>query len=125
MTRTRALKFYKFNICPTRILKHLPLFSASYSSVVQQPKSGPGCLIADVPRSHTIRHTLGKTVWTSDQLVAEAATYTTCKKQTSIPSAGFEPAIPAVRRLQTYASDCTAARIGLGTVLSVLVAVHC
>jgi hypothetical protein len=29
-------------------------------------------------------------------------------KQTSMPSAGFKPAIPAVKRPQTYALDCTA-----------------
>ena len=42
----------------------------------------------------------------SDQLVAEAAAYTTHnkhKRRTFIPSVGFEPAIPAVGQLQTYA----------------------
>jgi hypothetical protein len=39
----------------------------------------------------------------SDQLVAEAATYTTHnqhKGQTSMPAVGFEPTIPAIKRLQ-------------------------
>jgi hypothetical protein len=43
---------------------------------------------------------------TSDQQVAEAATYTTHnihKRRTSMPSAGLEMAIPAIRQLQTYA----------------------
>jgi hypothetical protein len=41
-----------------------------------------------------------------NQRVAETATYTTQNKQmrrTSLPSAGFEPAIPAFKQLQTYA----------------------
>jgi hypothetical protein len=47
------------------------------------------------------RHTVGL-LWTSEQLVAETATYTTHnkhKRKTSMPSAGFEPAIPAIKRL--------------------------
>jgi hypothetical protein len=42
----------------------------------------------------------------SDQLVAEAATYTTHnkhKRRTPIPSTVFEPAIPAIEWPQTYA----------------------
>ena len=41
-----------------------------------------------------------------DQSVAETATYTTQNKQkrrTSLPSAGFEPAIQVFKQLQTYA----------------------
>ena len=55
-------------------------------------------------------------LWIRDQPVAEAATYTTHKKQkrrtTSMPSAGFEPGIPAVDPLQTYALDRAATGIG-------------
>jgi hypothetical protein len=36
----------------------------------------------------------------SDQLVAEAATYTT---RISMSSPGIEPAIPAIKELETYA----------------------
>jgi hypothetical protein len=42
----------------------------------------------------------------SNQLVAEAATYTTHnkhKRRTSMPSEGFKPAIPAIEQPQTYA----------------------
>jgi len=52
---------------------------------------------------------------TSDQLVAEAATYTTHtipKRRTSMLSAGFEPAITTVEQPQTYALDRTATGIG-------------
>ena len=48
---------------------------------------------------------------TSDQLVANAANYTTHnkpKRRKSIPSAGFEPTIPATEWLQSYTVDLTA-----------------
>jgi len=62
------------------------------------------------------KHQVGY-LWTSDQLIAEAATYTTHKEQkgrTPIPSAGFEPAIPTIERLQSCTLDCTATGIGRG-----------
>ena len=87
-----------------------------FISVAQQPDSGPGNLTVEVSRSHRSRHTHpAGLLFTSDQLVAEAANFTTHKKhnrQTSMPSAGFEPAIPAIKRLQTYALDRTATEIG-------------
>ena len=46
----------------------------------------------------------------SDQLGAEAAIYTAHKshtRQISVTPVGFEPVIPAITRLQTYASDRT------------------
>jgi hypothetical protein len=71
-------------------------------SVALQPKSGLGRLFVEVSRSYIDTHThpVGL-LWTSDQLFAEAATYTTNnkhKRRTSMLSAGFEPAIPAVGR---------------------------
>ena len=51
-----------------------------------------------------------------DKTVAEADIYTTHNKNkkptTSMPSVGFEPGIPVVERLQTYALDRTAIEIG-------------
>ena len=50
----------------------------------------------------------------SDQLVAEAAIYTANNKRnrlTSVPSAGYETAIPVIKQLQNYASDRTATGI--------------
>jgi hypothetical protein len=73
-------------------------------SVAQHSNKGLGCLVVEVSRSHTIRH-LPQTVgllWTSDQLVAEAATYKTHNKQkgrTSMPSAELEPTISAIEQL--------------------------
>jgi hypothetical protein len=61
-----------------------------------------------------ITHTVGL-LCTSDQLVAEAATYTTHNKhnrRTSMLLAGFEPAIPAMVQPQTYVLDDTATGIG-------------
>ena len=51
----------------------------------------------------------------NDQLVTEAATYTTHNKHkrlTSMYTAGFEPAVPAIERPQTYALDRTAIAVG-------------
>jgi hypothetical protein len=77
-----------------------------------------------ITHTHTSRHTQTHThvhaqtvglLWTIDKHVAKAATYTTRNKQyrrTSMPSEGFKPAIPAVKRLQTYALGSTATGIG-------------
>ena len=92
-------------------ISHLPLI---LFSVMQQPNSGPCCLVFEVSRSYTIRHTHTHSVgflWTSDRLVAEAGTYTTHnkhKRQISKSSAGFIPAKPAIERPQTYNLDRTA-----------------
>jgi hypothetical protein len=54
---------------------------------------------------HTHTHPVGL-LWTSDQPVAEVATYTTHnkhKRRTYMPSQGFKPANPAIKRLQTNA----------------------
>jgi len=51
----------------------------------------------------------------SDQCVTENVTYTTHNKQkerTPMPSAGFEPTISAIKRLQTQAFDCNANGVG-------------
>jgi len=60
-------------------------------------------------------HTPSRILYTSDQLVAEAATYETHNKhqrRTSMPLAGFELAIRAIKRPNTYAVDRTATGIG-------------
>jgi len=71
---------------------------------------GAGRLNVKVSRSHTDTHPT-ELLCTSDQPVAEAATYTTHnrqKRRTSVPSVGFEQAIPAIKWPRTYAQDCTA-----------------
>ena len=75
-------------------------------SVVQQPNSGLDRLTLKVSRSHTTRHTQAVGLLsTSDQLVAEAATYTKHykhKRQTSLSSAGFEHRAASNLRLRTH-----------------------
>jgi len=86
-----------------------------FLSLSHQPKLGLGCFTFEVSRSHTIKTHLLELRWTSDQPVAEAATYTKHSKhirRTFMPSAVFELAIPANRPLQTCALDRTATAIG-------------
>jgi len=59
--------------------------------------------------THTHTYTVGLLL-TSDQPVAEAATYRTHnkhKRRTFMPSVGFEPAIPAIMRPKTFAWELT------------------
>ena len=80
-------------------------------------------VIAGVPRSHTIKHThtharmhpMGL-LRTSNQFVADAAAYTTLnghKRQISMHSTGFEPAIPKSWRPQAHALNRRTTEIGL------------
>jgi hypothetical protein len=82
-------------------------------SVAKQPNLDISHLIADVSISLTHSHTHSLThthtaglLWKSDQLTAEAASKTTHNKHNRrlfMPSAGFQPVIPAISHLQTYA----------------------
>jgi len=88
--------------------------------VVQQPKSLLGRLTVEVSTSRTIRSTRVHThthtralglLWTRNQVVAAAATYTTHNKyewRTSMRSVWFEPAIPELKWVQAYSLDRTA-----------------
>jgi hypothetical protein len=61
----------------------------------------------------------------NDQLVAEAATYTTHNKhERQTASAGFEPAIPAIERPQTYALDRSATGIDIRIYQFLLITGH-
>jgi hypothetical protein len=86
------------------------------SPVVQKPYSGQGRLIVEVSRSHTGRHTtLGQTPLDEGSARHRDLYPTTNKihnRQISIPSAEFEPAIPASERPQTYAFDREGTGIG-------------
>jgi hypothetical protein len=63
----------------------------------------------------TLRHTtLGRTPldeWPARRRDLYLTTHNTDKRQTSMPSAGFEPAIPAGERPQAHALDGAATRI--------------
>jgi hypothetical protein len=92
-----------------------------FYSVPQQPNWGPDRLIVQVSR-YTHTHTRARAgthtpvglLSTSDQPVAEGATYTTHNKhkiRTSVASAGFEPANLASERPHTRALDRLASGI--------------
>jgi hypothetical protein len=80
-----------------------------FFSVSQKPSYGLGCLTVEDSRAHT--HTLGRTALNLVIIVTEVAAYTTHNKHNrgvSMPSAGFEPPVSTVERLQSYALDRTA-----------------
>jgi hypothetical protein len=83
--------------------------------MAQLPLGGLGLLIIEASRSHSdTPHSIGF-LWTSDQPGAKTCYLTihnTQKRQTSMPPAGFEPAIPASERLQTHALDRVVTGIG-------------
>jgi hypothetical protein len=85
--------------------------------MVQPIPSGPG-----PPRSRGFYITKNdarqsvRLLWTSDQPVAETSALTphnTHNRQTSIPSAEFEPTISVGERPQTYALDRAATGTGI------------
>ena len=64
---------------------------------------------------HLITHTHTHNIelpCTRDRPVAKAVTYTTLTRQTVMTSAGFEPAILATGRQQTYALEHAATETG-------------
>jgi hypothetical protein len=81
---------------------------AFFFPVSKQTKSGLDRLTGEAPRTHRNTDSIGHP-WTSDQLVAEASTYTTQKHRWKniMPSARFETAIPAIKVLQNDALDNT------------------
>ena len=84
--------------------------------MAQQPLVGQGHLIIEASRSNLdTPHSLGLLA-TSDQPLEKPlylAIINTHKTQTSMPSAGFEPAIPASERPLTHVLDCAATGTGL------------
>ena len=73
--------------------------------VALQPIAGQGPHVFQASRSYSdTPHSVGS-LWTSDQPHADSPTspqsHTTHNRQTSMPSVGFEPAIPTIQRPQT------------------------
>ena len=110
-----------------RILLSLPpscyTSRQSLFSVVLQPKSRPGHLTVQIYRSHTHTQTHARkqqkhtrqdsSGWgISSSHRPLPVKYSRHKRGTSMPSAGFEPAIPAIKRLQYYALNRTASVVG-------------
>ena len=93
------------------VFSSLSLSGATAQLSITPPRFG-------VAKSHTIRHAHTQPaglLWESDQPVVEGATYTTYNKHkiwSSMPSVGFEPATPSMKKLQTYALVRTATGIG-------------
>ena len=110
----RKVSFDVFQLYYIKILRNeVACLETKFFCVAQQPKSGLGGMTVDVSRSHTTTHihTCTQSVGlpcTSDQLVLQTATCTARNKHkrgAPMPSAGFEPAIPARERPQTHALD--------------------
>jgi hypothetical protein len=69
---------------------------------------GLGLLMVEISKSHSRTSHAIRLLWTSDQPVAETSiwlTHSTHNRQTSMPQAEFEPAIPGSERPQTHALD--------------------
>ena len=90
----------EINIRPVHQIYTQPLFFL----MVLQLLVGQGLLIKEASPTHTnTSHSVGL-LWTSDQPNAES-THSNRKRQTSMPPAGFEPAIPASEGPQTLDLD--------------------
>ena len=87
---------------------------AQFFFLARQPPVGQGLLIHEVSKiTHQDPSQSVGLLWTSDQFFAEISTWkhNTHNIQTSMPSEGFEPTIPADERPQSYALD----RVATGT----------
>ena len=87
-----------------------------FFTMSQQPPVGHVLLIVEDSRSHSDTLQSIGLLWTSDQPNAETSNsqHTPLnKRKTSLPPAGFEPAIPASERPQTHALDRSATVIGV------------
>ena len=84
-------------------LSSVELCKSSYS-VAHPPKSDISRLFWDFRITHRHTHTVWP-LWRSDQLVAKQLLTQRTKRRAYMPSGEIEPAIPAIKRLQTYALD--------------------
>jgi hypothetical protein len=78
--------------------------------MARQPQWTLGLVTVEVSRSYSDKPRSVGLLWTSDRPVAETSTwqYTTLTRETYMPPAEFEPAIPASERQQTHTLDRTA-----------------
>jgi len=96
--------------------KHRWIMLSFVVTMAQQPLVGQGLLIIEDLWSHSDPLQSVGLLWASDQPRRRGLylpTHNIHKKQTSIPSAGFEPTIPASQRPQAHALDRAATGIGL------------
>ena len=108
---------------------HRYIISLNFFFVALRPNAAHGLLSLDVSRSHkTTHHSRQDSFWTGDQPLHRdlyLTTHNTHDRKTSMPPAGFEPAILAGDRQQTYALDCTATGIGIGLLFCLLLTRPC
>jgi hypothetical protein len=91
------------NTSLTLFLIHVLQFQCFSDTTAQIGPKQPHCSCSEITHRHTAPVGLLRT---SDQLVAEAAIYTTHnkhKRRTATSSVGFEPAVLRIKRPQTYA----------------------
>jgi hypothetical protein len=84
--------------------------------MAQQPLVGEGLLIIKASRSLSAKHTIFRRTsldkWSARRRDLYMTTHNTHKRQTTMPPAGVEPAIPESERPQTHAWDRAATGIG-------------
>jgi hypothetical protein len=86
-----------------------------FFSVAHQLNSGLRRPIVEVSKSHTIRHTPGRSPldeWSAPRTDQYRRNTNKHTRRTSTHSAGFEPANPGIERPQIYVLDRTATGIG-------------
>jgi hypothetical protein len=85
--------------------------------MARQPPVGQGLLIHEVSRSHNDAPQSVGLLWTSDELASETSTRQHTTDKRPCPPVGFEPAISAGERPQTYALGRAATGTGRGLLL--------
>jgi hypothetical protein len=97
------------------VVTHLRDKVLNFFIMVQQPLVGQGLFSIENSWSHPFRHTtLGRIPpdkWSARSTDLYLTTHSTCKRQTSLPPAGFGPTIPTSERPQTHAYDRAATGI--------------
>ena len=90
--------------------QNIKLFCLFWRDRPPLPPVGHGLLIHDISRSHTTTH---RSRWdASGRVISPTQRPLPDNTQTSMPPVGFEPAIPAGERPQTYALDRAATAVG-------------
>jgi hypothetical protein len=103
--------FHKNNL--TKVTYGIP--RKSIFLIAWLPLVAKALLIVESSRSHSRHTTLGRTPldeWSARRRDLYLTTHNTHKRQTSMPPAGFESAIPASELPQTHALDGAATGIG-------------
>jgi len=89
-----------------------------FSPMARQLRMGKGLLFVEAPPSHSVRHTtLGRSPldeWSAWRRDFNLTRHNIQKIHTSMPPAGFEPALPASERPQTHALVRAATDTGQG-----------